>query len=157
MSGDLLRYKFLLLDTGPLLLYLVGFYNTKYLSIINYNSQDHALLVDFLKYREIVVTPQVLAEVSNLANKRLKEANFSNFFINSINILMNAREDYIEKDKILKRADEVAKFGITDTSLIEASARDSSRMLLTSDEKLFYYCSGNDIPAIHLNSLKNMV
>ncbi len=52
MSGDLLRYKFLLLDTGPLLLYLVGFYNTKYLSIINY-----------------------------------------------INILMNAREDYIEKIK----------------------------------------------------------
>ena len=74
MSGDLLRYKSLLLDTGPLLLYLVGFYNTKYLSNINYNSQDHALLVDFLKYREIVVTPQVLAEVSNLANNRLKDA-----------------------------------------------------------------------------------
>ena len=157
MSGDLLRYKFLLLDTGPLLLYLVGSYNTKYLSIINYNSQDHALLVDFLKYREIVFTPQVLAEVSNLANKRLKETNFSNFVLNSINILMNAREDYIEKDKILKRTNEVPKFGITDTSLIEASARDSSRLLLTSDEKLFYYCSGKDIPAIHLNFMKNLV
>jgi rRNA-processing protein FCF1 len=157
MSGDLLRDKFLLLDTGPILLYLVGFYNTKYLSKINYNSQDHALLVDFLKSREIVITPQVLAEVSNLANNRLKEANFSNFLTNSINILMNAHEDYIEKDKILKRANEVAKFGITDTSLIEASSSDSSRLLLTSDEKLFYYCTGNDIPAIHLNSLKNLI
>jgi len=115
------------------------------------------LLVDFLKSREIVVTPQVLAEVSNLANNRLKEANISNFLTNSINILMNAHEDYIEKDKILKRANEVAKFGITDTSLIEASSSDSSRLLLTSDEKLFYYCSGNDIPAIHLNSLKNLI
>jgi rRNA-processing protein FCF1 len=157
MSVDLLGYKFLLLDTGPLLLYLVGFYNNKYLPSINYSSQDHALLVDFLNYREIVVTPQVLAEVSNLANKRLREANFSNFIINSINILMNAREDYVEKGKILKRADEVAKFGITDTSLIEASARGSNRLLLTSDERLFYYCSGNDIPAIHLNSLKNLI
>jgi len=70
---------------------------------------------------------------------------------------MNAREDYIEKDKILKRANEVAKFGITDTSLIEASSSGSSRLLLTSDEKLFYYCSEKEIPVIQLNSLKNIL
>jgi rRNA-processing protein FCF1 len=157
MSGDLNRYKLLLLDTGPLLLYLVGFYNAKYLSKFNYDSQDHALLVDFLKDREIVVTPQVLAEISNLANSRLNEADFSKFLSNSINIIMRAREDYIEKDQILKRADEVAKFGITDTSLIEASSSGNSRLLLTSDGKLFYYCSGNNIPVIHINSLKNLI
>lgn len=148
------RYKFVLLDTGPLLLYLVGSYNNQYLSKIDYKSQDYVLLVDFLKSREIVVTPQVLAEVSNLANKRLKEANFSSFFINSINILIKSREDYIEKDKIIKKSKEVADFGITDTSLIEASASSRGRLLVTSDAKLFYYCSGNDIPVIHLDSLK---
>jgi len=157
MSGDLLRYKSVLLDTGPLLLYLVGFYNNKYLSKIDYTSQDYALLVDFFISREIVVTPHVLAEASNLAKSRLKEANFSSFFMNSINILINSSEEYVEKDKILKRSKEVAKLGITDTSLIEASTRGRGLLLVTSDARLFHYCSRNDIPIIHLDSLKNLI
>lgn len=150
MDEKIFKLKEIVIDTGPLLLYLIGFYGIIDLRRFNYDKKDFILLVEFLKnFKRIFVTPQVLAEVSNLAKSRLKEERFSGFINSSIVPLLDLKEEYIEKNEILKRA-ELPKFGMTDTSLIGATKR--NKLLLTDDGPLFWYCNGKDMPVIHLGA-----
>ena len=113
------------------------------------------MLVEFLKnFKKIFVTPQVLAEASNLAKSRLKEERFSGFINYSIGLLLYMGEVYIEKNEIFKRT-ELPKFGMTDTSLIGATER--NKLLLTDDCPLFWYCNGKDVPVIHLERIKSLI
>ncbi len=85
MDEKIFRFKEILMDTGPLLLYLIGFYSINDLRRFNYDKKDFILLIEFLKnFRQIFVTPQVLAEASNIAKSRLKEEKFSGFINSSI-------------------------------------------------------------------------
>jgi hypothetical protein len=61
-------------------------------------------------------------------------------------------EEYA-KDEILKMS-ELPRFGITDTSLIGLMAR--NKLLLTDDAPLFWYCTGKDMPAVHLDGIKSL-
>ena len=97
------------------------------------------------------VTPQVLAEASNIAKSRLKEERFSRFINSSIALLLGLGEEYIEKNEILKRT-ELSKFGITDTSLISVTER--NKLLLTDDGPLFWYCYGCNVPTVHLDNIR---
>ncbi len=152
MKEKIFRFKEIVIDTGPLLLYLIGFYSIRDLRRFNYDKKDFILLVAFLKkFKKILVTPQVLAEASNLAKSRLKEEKFSGFINSSIAPLSGLGEEYIEKNEILKRT-ELPKFGITDTSLIGITER--KKLLLTDDGPLFWYCNGKDVPVIHLGRLR---
>ena len=145
-------FKEIVIDTGPLLLCLIGFYSINDLKWFNYDKKDFILLVEYLKnFKKIFITPQVLAEASNLAKSRLKKEKFSAFINSSIDPLLGLGEEYIEKNEILKRT-ELPKFGITDTSLISVIDRD--KLLLTDDGPLFYYCDGKNVPVIHLEMIR---
>ena len=145
-------FKEIVIDTGPLLLCLIGFYSINDLKWFNYDKKDFILLVEYLKnFKKIFITPQVLAEASNLAKSRLKKEKFSAFINSSIDPLLGLGEEYIEKNEILKRI-ELPKFGITDTSLISVIDRD--KLLLTDDGPLFYYCDGKNVPVIHLEMIR---
>lgn len=155
MDEKIFKFKEIIIDTGPLLLYLIGFYGIIDFRRFNYDKKDFILLVEFLKnFKKIFVTPQVLAEVSNLAKSRLKEERFSGFINSSIAPLLDLGEEYIEKNEILKRV-ELPKFGMTDTSLIGATER--NKLLLTDDGPLFWYCNGKDMPVIHLERIKSLI
>ena len=155
MDEKIFRFKEIIIDTGPLLLYLIGFYGIRDLRRFNYDKKDFILLVEFLKnFKQIFVTPQVLAEASNLAKSRLKEERFSGFINSSIAPLLGLGEEYIEKNEILRRT-ELSKFGITDTSLIGVTER--NKLLLTDDGPLFWYCNGKNVPAIHLERIKSLM
>jgi len=122
---------------------------------ISIDKKDFILLVEFLKnFKKIFVTPQVLAEASNLAKKRLKEERFPGFINSSIAPLLGLGEEYIAKNEILKRT-ELSKFGITDTSLIGVTER--NKLLLTDDGPLFWYCNGKNVPVIHLERIKSLI
>ena len=155
MNEKIFRFKEIVIDTGPLLLYLIGFYGISDLRRFNYDKKDFILLVEFLKnFKKIFVTPQVLAEASNLAKKRLKEERFPGFINSSIAPLLGLGEEYIAKNEILKRT-ELSKFGITDTSLIGVTER--NKLLLTDDGPLFWYCNGKNVPVIHLERIKSLI
>ncbi len=155
MNEKIFGFKEIVIDTGPLLLYLIGFYDVSDLRRFNYEKKDFILLVEFLKnFKKIFVTPQVLAEASNLAKSRLKEERFSRFINSSIALLLCLGEEYIEKNEILKRT-ELSKFGMTDTSLIGVTER--NKLLLTDDGPLFWYCNGKNVPAIHLERIKFLI
>jgi len=147
----LLRYKRLVLDTGPLLLYLVGLFSEKDLNLIGYDQQQFNHLFQFISGKDVFVTPQVLAEVSDLAKNRLKSEKFSKFIRQSIDPLRSLNEEYIEKDNILKKFKVLSDFGVSDTSLICVAEKDI--LLLTEDFPLYGYCQNNKIPVTHLDGL----
>ena len=69
--NDFFKFKEVIIDTNVLLLLLMGLYNKKELVKLNYK-EELALLVEFLRnFDRKVVTPQVLAEISNLAENKL--------------------------------------------------------------------------------------
>jgi hypothetical protein len=154
MNRRLSQFRDVAIDTGPLLLYLVGSYDKGYLPKFSYDKPEYMLLLKFLgSFRKIFVTPQVLAEASNLAKRRLKEEHYPAFISYSIVLLSGLWEEYVAKDEILKMS-ELPRFGITDTSLIGMMARD--KLLLTDDAPLFWYCTGKDMPAVHLDGIKSL-
>ena len=65
---------------------------------------DFDLLICFLsKFRKIIVTPHVLAEVSNLINTRVHKSDFADFIEKIIEILSDFKEVYVQKDEIISR------------------------------------------------------
>ena len=100
MPENIYKFKRVILDTGPLLLYLVGFFQTKYLKDFSYDTQQLVLLNEFLKnFSEVLVTPQVLAEMSDLVKSRLKQAKFSSFIQFSFMRLNNLGEELSAKNE----------------------------------------------------------
>lgn len=155
MNPRLSRFREIVIDTGPLLLYLVGSYDKRYLSRFSYDEHEFLLLIRFLSgFKKVIVTPQVLAEASNLAKRRLKEEHYQIFICRSIVLLAGIWEEYVAKDEILKRS-ELPRFGTTDASLLSTVDRD--KLLLTDDAPLFWYCSGKDLPAMHLDGIKSLI
>jgi hypothetical protein len=155
MNPRLSRFREMVLDTGPLLLYLVGSYDKRYLSRFGYDENEFLLLIRFLSsFKKVYVTPQVLAEASNLAKRRLKEEYYPIFIRRSIVLLVGLWEEYVAKDEIIKRS-ELPRFGITDASLLSTVDRD--KLLLTDDAPLFWYCAGKDLPVMHLDGIKSLI
>jgi len=147
------NFREIVIDTGPLLLFLVGFYHPKSLGKFNYKEHEFIILIEFLKnFPKRLVTPHVLTEVSNLTKIRLGEY-FPEFIRASIKHLDSVEEEYVSKDEIIKR-DDLPKFGITDASLLELA--DKGKLLLTEDAPLFYYCGNKGLPVVHLDTITSL-
>lgn len=131
--------RHLLIDTIPLLLFLIGAYNPEYinkfkkLSKYRYTIDDFETLRQFLGFtKSVAITPGVLSEISNWLE--YDGMHFGDILINTRDLLLRLKEIYILKDKILDSS-MVLKLGITDTSLIMA-ARDHRCSILTRDRIL---------------------
>ena len=148
----------LIIDTSPLLLLLVGTYNKSLIRNFKrvkcYNKDDFDILVQFLAKKKVIVTPGVLAEVSNLAME-LKGDDFRKLVDTNIDSLKRLGECYISKNVILE-APEFKKMGTTDTSIIIA-AKENNSEILTADHHLCSRCNNNGIPATHMMELQSKV
>ena len=149
--------KGIIVDTGPLILLLAGYYN--YDSIgkskltAEFTKGDFDILTSFLsKFRKIIVTPHVLAEVSNLINTRVHKSVFADFIEKTIEKLSDFKEVYIQKDEIISR-EELKKVGITDTGILLASERDNN-LILTKDFRFKGLCISKGLPVIHFDKLR---
>lgn len=145
------------IDTIPLLLFLIGGYDEKLISDFkrlksyHYSIKDFATLQHFLSHtKNIIVTPGVLSEVSNFA-EQLKNDRFSELINKNIGFLKFTNEIYIEKDNILE-SNEVFKFGFTDTSILLAAKKNNGE-ILTRDYKLYNYCHNLGVNAYFLEHI----
>lgn len=149
------KTKPVIADTSPLLLLLMGLYNKNAIEdfkrLSKYDSDDYELLLQFVAKRKILVTPQVLSEVSNFA-KELKNR-FSGFIAGNRPTLEKINENYISKDNILA-SKEVVKFGFTDTSIILA-AEENDALVLTDDFPLCNACKRIGLTAVHMIEISN--
>lgn len=147
------KTKPIIADTSPMLLLLMGLYDetaiAEFKRLSEYKSDDYDLLSQFVRRRKIIVTPQVLAEVSNFA-KELKPNKFSEFIEKNRQTFEKVDEKYIPKTDILA-SQQLVKFGFTDTSIILA-AKENNGVVLTDDFALWGLCKTVGLDAKHMKS-----
>jgi len=124
----------------------------KFKRLSEYNSDDYKLLLQFTAKRKIIVTPQVLSEVSNFA-KELKSNTFSEFIEENKPTLEKIDEKYIPKTDILA-SQEIVKFGFTDTSIIIA-AKENNALVLTDDFPLSGLCKKIGVDTMHMMEIRS--
>lgn len=137
----------ILIDTKPLLLFLVGIYdvrtNSNHLNSFGYTKKDFHILRKFfeqMKINSFVITPHIFTEFcywieqENDYDLKLFIKNVLPFEATKIG------EKYIEKDNILKNK-EFEKFGATDTSIIIGSEEYNS--IITDEYNLSRCCDRN--------------
>lgn len=145
-----------IIDTSPLLLILIGSYDKnllgKFKRVRNYNEEDFEILFQYLLRKEIIITPQILAEVSNFAEE-LGDEKFKQFINKNKDGLKKLNEFYIKKDDIFN-TEEVLKLGFTDTSIF-LFAKNKNAEVLTADRKLWNVCRDqkSKINAVHIDDL----
>jgi len=147
----------IIVDTEPLLVLIVGNFDPSELIHIgdeNYNEKDSKILFSFLsKFNRLIITPYVIAELSNLANKRLTKAgNFKRFVLECQSVFKNYTESRIKKDKILNRK-EAQWLGFPDVSILISSENENLPILI-KEAPLLRECAKLGIKTIDFGSLR---
>ena len=158
---DIRKYvnKPIIFDTGPLLFYLAGSKDPNKIGkekiSQGYTKEEFELLINFASlFSEIIVTPNILAECSNLINRDINKNKFEPFMSSSTNLFEELNEKYIEKNVIIKNSD-FPRLGFTDISLMEC-AKNSGNLLLTKDLSLKLACISKSIPVLHFDTLREL-
>ncbi len=151
----------LIIDTNILLLFFVGAFNKNYLNQCpltadKYTPEDFDLLIEIISYfrPEIIITPQILAEISNQSKLSIKDPHFTNYFNILINKLKGYKEHHIELQKIIGLDIKMlSDFGFTDMSIAE-TAKELNSAILTDDRRLYDYCY-KTTPTIKFSYIQN--
>ncbi len=142
------RYD-IILDTEVLKLFLIGLYDTKSITrrCKDFNETDFNTLLSFLaaKGKKIIITPHLLAEVSNVLEK--PRDNFENVMENALEHMQKMREIPISKKNLIKdNKDCLCKFGFADASMFNILEKARKHTLvITTDKPFLYYCSNKTI------------
>lgn len=149
------RRKGILIDTNILLLWLVGSTNkariTQFSRTQNFEPRDYDLLVYiFKKFPQILTTPNILTEVSNLINQ-LGEPDRSRCFSIFAKDIVQLDEIYIDSHTI-SATDKFPKFGLTDCGIVNV-AKDNY-LVLTDDLKLASYLQNIGIDTLNFNNIR---
>ncbi len=152
------KKKEIIIDTAPLVLLLVGLFNPKKIGVLKptheYSIKDYELLKKFLaNFKSLIITPQILTEVSNMLKNKCS-SEFRNIFKKNLQTLIKSHELYIEKNDILKHT-EFKNIGLTDVSVILCYER-WDRLILTKDFDFVGICRKRGIPIIHFDELRGM-
>jgi len=146
------------IDTGPLLLLLIGIYDKELIGSakrVNKYKQIHFdLLFRFLVRRKVLVTPGILAEVSNFSKQVVGSKKFNEFVKSNLEDLRSLGECHISKDIIIE-TDEFLRFGYTDASILLA-IRENRASIITDDYPLYSKCKKIGINCTHINMLEEL-
>jgi hypothetical protein len=144
-----------LLDANLLLLLVVGTFERariatfKRLSV--FASEDFDLLRAIVeKFRRLVVTPNVLTEVSNLAGglpSNVLEACFRTFG----NTIVAAEEVTIASASVAS-LQEFRRFGLTDATIVQVAA--TPVLILTVDLDLAIHLAAQSLPVLNFNHIR---
>lgn len=152
--------KKLLIDTNLLLLLLIGSCDKKWLSDCDctkaYNEVDLELTLHIISLfaEDIVITPHILAEVSNMSKRDIKEPKIQAYIASLVSQLKNYREEHVPIDSLLgKDPKSLALFGFPDMTIIEA-AQKTNAVILSDDRRLCEYASSLGIHNINFKPVK---
>jgi hypothetical protein len=145
----------ILVDTNLLLLYFVGYYDPQQLErwsrTKQFTPEDFAVLVTFLQeFDQVVSTPHVLTEVSNLLGQLqgyVRDRCFELFASDITRI----RERHTPAETLSTSA-AFTRFGITDAAISDASP--GTYLVLTDDFPLYHYLSGKGVDVLNFNNIR---
>jgi rRNA-processing protein FCF1 len=118
---------------------------------VQFTVDDFELLVAFIgRFKEVVTTPSILTEVSNLLGQ-LPDSLRHSFYQHFAYGLKNLREHYTPSQEL---GDEKAfpKFGLTDTAILQAA--NGKYLVLTDDFRLTQYLLSRHVDVINFNHLR---
>ena len=146
-----------ILDTGPLVFLLIGLYDPSKKTAKDiwqgHTKEELELLLKIIKpFESIIITPQILAECTNLLNQSVDSNKYQFLLSQIVQPLKEFGEVYIEK-KIILSYSEFSRFGSTDIGIIECSKRMKS-LIITEDSNLKLFCHSNKIPCINFHELR---
>jgi rRNA-processing protein FCF1 len=153
--ADAHRREGLLIDSNLLLLLFVGLHDRtrieKFKRTAQFTVEDFELLVAFIEgFKEVVTTPSILTEVSNLLGQLPDKLRYS-FYQRFANGLKDLHEHHTPSREL---GDEKAfeRFGLTDTAILHAAS--GKYLVLTDDFRLAQYLLGRNVDVINFNHLR---
>lgn len=152
--------KKLILDTNLLLLLLIGACEKDFLPSCacteKYTGDDYDLLLKVLRFfeSEIIITPHILAEFSNLSRRDIKEPKIHYYLTTVMNRLKTYKEEHISLERLLgTKVDILVMLGFPDMSVVEA-AKKIDAVILTDDIGLSLYADSAQIANIRFGAVK---
>lgn len=154
----LLSYKSkgLLIDSNLLLLLIIGYINLDFIEKFKrtkaYTAKDHKVLNSLVtQFNTLLTTPNVLTEVSNLANSL--GGNYRIEFEKKYSRLIKQLiEHYVESAKITAE-ESLLRFGLTDAGIYEVCR--GNYLILTDDFKLTSHLNGLGVDVINFNHIRD--
>lgn len=153
------RQNGLLIDTNLLIVFLFGLYDPKFIELnsktAGYTEQDFGFILSLVNQSvKVIVTPQILAEVSNMTfDKTIAEPGFTHYFAQTIQVLEKAEENHTHMDIFLKSPRVLASIGFADMSIMEA-AKELDCVVLTADGPLTGWLQSSGCTVLNLNHLR---
>ena len=149
------RREGLLIDSNLLLLLFVGLRDRnriqKFKRTAQFTIRDFERLAAFIKrFKEVVTTPSILTEVSNLLGQLPDSLKYS-FYQNFAHALSDLHEHYTPSQQ-LRNEKAFPKFGLTDTAILQAAS--GKYLVLTDDFRLTQYLVGQNIDVVNFNHLR---
>jgi len=149
------RCEGLLIDSNLLLLLFVGLRDRnriqKFKRTAQFTISDFERLAAFIgRFKEVVTTPSILTEVSNLLGQLPDSLKYS-FYQNFAHALSDLHEHYTPSQQ-LRNEKAFPKFGLTDTAILQAAS--GKYLVLTDDFRLTQYLLSQNITVINFNQLR---
>lgn len=146
-----------LLDTNLLTVLLVGQLGKGYIEknkkTRNYSSDDFDLLVELLgNFKDIITTPHILAETTNLIDW-VQGEHREILFAYLTNFIQTKQEIYMPAKDIVSSLAFIS-LGLTDAGLIELN-KNKEVVLITTDLSLYAFSIGQGLKAINFNHIRN--
>lgn len=133
--------KGIILDTEILLAFLIGLYDPEFIArfkmTASYDANDFRKIESiFRRCAKLIVTPQILAELSNQSFDRgLYNPALKAYLGHVVTSISKASEKYVRKDLIIDHP-QLPRVGFTDLSIVEA-AKNLQCLVLTADVDLW--------------------
>lgn len=149
------RERGVIIDTNLLLLLLFGLFDKTQLKrfkcVAQYEESDFEILkkLAFL-FKQVYVTPQILAELTNLA--KVSETEEKKLLATIIQLLRETREKYFAKNQLLNEP-LLVRFGFTDTTILTA-ARGKRLLVITEDFPLTIALQAESCDVLNLNDIR---
>jgi len=161
------RPEGIIIDTNILILFLIGNFdktcicNCKTLNDNRkkYSTDDFELLSKIISYfHKIIITPQIIAEISNLTITKGFFGSKLNSYVSKVISFLRLENTHEKYQPIcsLWNTDVgvLSNFGLTDITMFEL-AKNNNMPIVTDDFPFYSYCFSNKIPIIKFEHIKN--
>ena len=149
------RWEGLLIDSNLLLLLFVGLRDRnripKFKRTAQFTVRDFERLAAFIRrFEELVTTPSILTEVSNLLGQLPDSLKYS-FYQHFAHSIKDMREQYTPSQE-LGNEKAFPRFGLTDAAILHAAS--GKYLVLTDDFRLAQFLIGQNIGVLNFNQLR---
>lgn len=150
-----LRKKLITLDCNVFILYVIGSLDKKYISDFKrtqiFREEDFDLLIQLIKDSQLLITPNVITEASNL----LESYSFQNnkVGLEALKLITKIIPESYEKSQLLVNRDSFLKFGLSDSAIDNLCQ--VGAIAITVDFPLYGYLMSRGLKVINFNQVRS--